>query len=802
MGSTRPDTIGRYKIVESIGGGGMGTLYLARDPKIANRQVVIKLLREGFDNPELRERFAREADAAGGLRHANVVTIFDVGEFDGQPFIAMDYIRGETLIGLIQRNAKLSLGRKLQLIDELCAGLHYAHRAGVVHRDIKPANIMVDQDGVLKILDFGIARLGGSGMTQAGMVMGTLNYMSPEQMEGLSVDARADQFSAGAVFYELLSYKRAFPGELPSVVHKIMTGTREPLATLLPDADPSLIAIVDRCMAHLADDRYADMQAVRRDLAPVRQRVAADEQKHIHLRVEEARSAIGRGDFEAALRACEDALVLDSEYGPVLEVQQEARAALTDRRVKGYLTHARSELDRGALTAAERLVEQALGENAASSDALAAREAIGEARRRVSEAQERARVQASMLTLAQQQFDNGSFELALQTLDEALAIDAGDVGHQKAQALKDRVGAAEAARRKAEQAARERAEREARARSAVDAARQQFLAGQHAAALSLLERFTPAHSMVTAALADLRVEMQEIERRRLEAERRRAEEERRRRERQAQEEEEERRRAAEAARQRLEEEARRLAIDAQEVERRRLEAEAELRRKEAEERRRNEEETRREREEAERRRAADEARRRLEEEQRRVMSDATVHIERFNAVTEMLPSPAVDPMIRIDPPAPVPAAPVEPTIRLEQRRTSATVPATVSSPSSRRVTWTVAAIVAILVLTIAGVLVRRASAPGAAETVVFQIIPWAKIDAITPKTGGQPVGGANLVTPCVVALPPGEYHVRATNPNFPPLEFDLTVKSGGPQAVRYRMPGFNPEQEVTAIVGK
>jgi hypothetical protein len=134
----------------------------------------------------------------------------------------------------------------------------------------------------------------------------------------------------------------------------------------------------------------------------------------------------------------------------------------------------------------------------------------------------------------------------------------------------------------------------------------------------------------------------------------------------------------------------------------------------------------------------------------------------------------------------------------------ATVPATVPFSSSRRVPWAVAAIVAILAILvsmIAGFLVRRTGAPGAAETVVFHVIPWARI-AITPRAGGQPVGGADLVTPCVVALPPGEYHVRATNPNFPPLDFDLAVKSGGPQEVRYRMPGFDPEKEVTAVVGK
>src|ERR1700694_6049449 len=130
MPLTTPKAIGRYQVLQSVGRGGMGTLYLAKDPKIGNRLVVLKLLREGLDNPELRERFAREADAAGGLRHLNVVTIFDVGEYDGQPYIAMDYIKGETLTDVIERRVPLSLGHKLQLMDELCSGLPYRHRKG------------------------------------------------------------------------------------------------------------------------------------------------------------------------------------------------------------------------------------------------------------------------------------------------------------------------------------------------------------------------------------------------------------------------------------------------------------------------------------------------------------------------------------------------------------------------------------------------------------------------------------------------------------------------------------------------
>src|SRR5262245_59813553 len=208
--SRAPSSIGRYSIVEVIGHGGMGALYLAWDPKL-ERQIAIKVLKEDVD--ELRERFAREAKSAARLRHPHIVTIFELGEHEGQPYIAMEYIRGRTLAQIIRAGEHMPLGRTLEWMTALCDGLAFAHRAGIIHRDVKPANIMVDEQGSLKILDFGIARLAeASGFTQTGMMMGTLNYMSPEQVSGMSVDHRSDIFAVGLVFYELLTQKEAFPG--------------------------------------------------------------------------------------------------------------------------------------------------------------------------------------------------------------------------------------------------------------------------------------------------------------------------------------------------------------------------------------------------------------------------------------------------------------------------------------------------------------------------------------------------------------------------------------------------------------
>jgi serine/threonine protein kinase len=156
----------------------MGSIYLARDPQL-DRLVVIKLLRDDLqDNAELRERFLREARSVARLRHSNIVTVHDVGEDEGRSFMAMEYVAGDTLAQVLRRTPPLSLTTRLEMVEELCAGLAHAHNAGIIHRDIKPANLMVDADGVLKILDFGIARLGDSGLTQEGAMMGTVNYMN------------------------------------------------------------------------------------------------------------------------------------------------------------------------------------------------------------------------------------------------------------------------------------------------------------------------------------------------------------------------------------------------------------------------------------------------------------------------------------------------------------------------------------------------------------------------------------------------------------------------------------------------
>jgi len=262
-------TIGKYQIQRLLKRGGMGLLYLGYDPEL-ERQVAIKVIRTDRELDHVRERFVREAKAVARLRHPNIVTIFEFGTHDGVPFIVMEYIPGQNLSEFIRRNRHEPVALRLRPIDGACAGLALAHRAHIVHRDVKPANLMVDVDGTLKILDFGIARIAGAGLTSNGNIMGTINYMSPEQMSGTPVDHRTDIFSMGAVLYELVSGVRAFPGDrFADVRGKVLHADPAPLHQFCPDIDGQLEAVISKALAKHPSNRYQDLAELRLDLAAV-----------------------------------------------------------------------------------------------------------------------------------------------------------------------------------------------------------------------------------------------------------------------------------------------------------------------------------------------------------------------------------------------------------------------------------------------------------------------------------------------------------------------------------------------------
>jgi serine/threonine protein kinase len=271
--------LGSYEIVGRLGAGGMGEVYKARDTRLG-RAVAIKALRSGAD-PELLRRLEREARAASALNHPNIVHIYDVGELAGRgPYVVMELVEGETLRQRLRRGP-LPIPVALDLAAQLGDGLAKAHRAGIVHRDLKPENVMVTPDGVLKVLDFGLAKvlaapLGGveDGQTlsrhgtRAGLLLGTLEYMSPEQASGRAVDHRTDQFALGLIVHEMLSGRPTFRRDTPAqVLAAVIEREAEPLARVRSDAPPELEALVARCLQKDPDRRFASTDALAAELS-------------------------------------------------------------------------------------------------------------------------------------------------------------------------------------------------------------------------------------------------------------------------------------------------------------------------------------------------------------------------------------------------------------------------------------------------------------------------------------------------------------------------------------------------------
>jgi serine/threonine protein kinase len=276
MALTPGTLLGAYEVLTRVGAGGMGEVYRARDTRL-NRTVAIKIL---HPRPELQARFAREARAIAALAHPHICTLFDIGHEQGTDFLVMEYLEGDTLADRLRRGA-FAVADALRICAEIASALDVAHRAGIVHRDLKPENLMITPDGVLKILDFGLAKLVTAPLgeidaretlshhaTRAGTLLGTLEYMSPEQASGRPVDHRTDQFSVGLLLCEMATGRPVFRRDTPTqVLAAVIEREAEPLRQLRPDVPPALDALVARCLQKDPAARFVKTDELASELA-------------------------------------------------------------------------------------------------------------------------------------------------------------------------------------------------------------------------------------------------------------------------------------------------------------------------------------------------------------------------------------------------------------------------------------------------------------------------------------------------------------------------------------------------------
>jgi serine/threonine protein kinase len=274
-----PKKVGRYEILEELGRGAMGTVYRAKDPamdRVVALKTIISVVLASERGSDFRERFYREARAAGALAHPGIVPVFDVGEHEGVPFLVMEFISGKTLADALKTGDRMSLDRVCEIGQRIAEALGYAHQRGVVHRDIKPANILLTSKQVHgierpKITDFGVAKLAAGQTTMTGQVLGTPAFMPPEQITGAAVDGRADLFSLGVVLYWMATGEQPFPGEsITAVSYKVVHTEPVPPRKLNPAIPFKLESIILKCLAKSPEDRYQTGEELARDLGELR----------------------------------------------------------------------------------------------------------------------------------------------------------------------------------------------------------------------------------------------------------------------------------------------------------------------------------------------------------------------------------------------------------------------------------------------------------------------------------------------------------------------------------------------------
>src|SRR5438067_7224009 len=347
--------IGKYDVIEVLGKGGMGVVYKAMD-NLIERIVAIKMMTGGFaENPDLLKRFYREAKSTGMLQHPNIVIVYDLGDHEGNPYLVMEFLDGEPLDKIIASHREISIVEKLGYIMQACNGLGYAHGRGIVHRDIKPANLMVLRDGNCKIVDFGIARIGDNSMTRTGQVVGTITYMSPEQINAQVVDGRTDIFSCGVMLYELLTGVVPFDGkDTAATLLKIIHEPPPPLKNFISDYPPELEEILLKALAKDREDRYATAEDFAFDLSRVQEQL---KKSMVSDYVTRAKTSIEKQELSRAKELLQQVLKVDTQHSLAKElmhdVQQRLQKQVRGEQIRQLRSHAEDALS-------QRLFEDAL----------------------------------------------------------------------------------------------------------------------------------------------------------------------------------------------------------------------------------------------------------------------------------------------------------------------------------------------------------------------------------------------------------------------------------------------------------
>jgi serine/threonine-protein kinase len=491
--------IGKYEVIDVLGRGGMGLVYRAFDRQLS-REVAIKTVTEGFTgDPEMLQRFYREAAKTGALRHPNIVVVYDLGEQDGFPYIVMEYLSGEPLDKMIQSGKPQPLAFKLQIIEQVCYALAYAHANDVIHRDVKPANVIVQSDGVVKLLDFGIARQEKTDghLTRTGQVIGTLQYMAPERLKNAPFDGRSDIFSVGVMMFQLLTGQLPFPGDY-SVVQKILAEKHPPLSQFLHKYPPALDDIVDRALAKDPEDRYSTADEMASEILSVAQELRKEQ---VAEWIQKAERLVQEEQYTTAREVLLQLLKVDSQHTAARQLFTQVQQNLSSRRRAEQIRQLRAQAEQAAIEKRYDLavdcLQQACSLDPASSDLAELLEAARQKKRRRD-------LIDGYLREADAARDRGDLKAAEAVITKAVEVDRDDSRVRAAQ-----VGLA----RLIEDAARQ-----AKTKKLLEKARQEigarnFTAGMEA--LAEVERVDPSNPELINLQAAVRSGREQEQRRRV-----------------------------------------------------------------------------------------------------------------------------------------------------------------------------------------------------------------------------------------------------------------------------------------------